>query len=108
MDGLNNALREFFAWTAWGMDKPPAYGAFHLTFTFVGLALSIFAAYKLRKLGDKGNRALLLGCGIFLLICEGIAVPINPFPKWEAEHEIDDKENFLIRVYKKTFGKGKE
>ena len=70
MDGLNNALREFFAWTAWGMEKPPAYGAFHLTFTFVGLALSIFAAYKLRKLGDKGNRALLLGCGIFLLICE--------------------------------------
>lgn len=67
MDALLDA---FMHTTAWPMEKPPAYGAFHLTFTFVGLALSIFTAWKLRKIGDKGNRVLLTGCSVFLLICE--------------------------------------
>ena len=56
--------------TAWSMERPAAYGAFHLTFTFVGLLLSFFLAWRLRKLGDKGNRIFLMGCGIFLLITE--------------------------------------
>ncbi|MBO5323158.1 MAG: YwaF family protein [Oscillospiraceae bacterium] len=70
MHELNTALRNFFAWTAWSMEKPPAYGAFHLVFTFVGLAVSILAARMLRKIGDRGNRILLISCGVFLLVCE--------------------------------------
>ena len=56
--------------TAWPMEKPPAYGAFHLSFTIIGFILSFFLAWKLRNLGNKGRKALLLGCGLFLLISE--------------------------------------
>ena len=44
---------------------------------------------------------------IFLVVCEAIAVPINPFPKWDMQHGMDEKENWLIGLYKKTFGKEK-
>ena len=56
--------------TAWAMEKPAAYGPFHLLYTFVGLILSVFLAWKLRKLGDRGNRILLTVCGVFLAVCE--------------------------------------
>ncbi len=56
--------------TAWPMEKPPAYGAFHLSFTLIGFALSLLLAWKLRNLSKKGSKALLLGCGIFLLVTE--------------------------------------
>ena len=52
------------------MEKPAAYGAFHLTFTFVGLALCIVAAYLLRNVGEKGNRILLVSVGVFLMLTE--------------------------------------
>ena len=64
------SLDAFFAATAWKMVTPPSYGVFHLAFFFVGLALSIFFAWKLRNLGDKGNRILLLSIGIFLVAAE--------------------------------------
>lgn len=56
--------------TAWPMDTPRAYGPFHLTFTAVGLALCILAAYLLRHTGRRGNRAVLLSVGGFLLLTE--------------------------------------
>lgn len=63
-------LSEFIQATAWEMTPPEAYGPFHLTFTFVGIALCAFAAWKLRKLGDKGNRIMLMSLGFFLIVCE--------------------------------------
>ena len=56
--------------TAWAMEKPAAYGTFHLTYTFVGLAVAILLAWSLRNLNDKGNRILLTLCGAFLAVCE--------------------------------------
>lgn len=56
--------------TAWGMDKPKAYGAFHLIFTFAGLAVCVLLAYLLRNTGKRGNRAVLGGVGLFLLVTE--------------------------------------
>ena len=67
MDAL---LERFINATAWSMERPAAYGTFHLSFTFIGLVLSFLFAWKLRKLGDKGNKILLMSCGIFLLVCE--------------------------------------
>lgn len=67
MDAL---LDRFMTWTAWEMTPPTAYGPFHLTFTFVGFAFCLLVAHKLRNLGNKGNRVVLLGCGIFLLLTE--------------------------------------
>lgn len=63
-------LENFINWTAWGMEKPPAYGAFHLTFTFVGLAICILAAYLLRNVSEKGNRIVLISVSSFLIITE--------------------------------------
>ena len=56
--------------TAWGMEKPAAYGAFHLTFTFVGLAICVLVAYLLRNSSEKTNRAVLVSVGVFLMITE--------------------------------------
>ena len=56
--------------TAWPMTPPAPYGPFHLCFAFVGFALCVLAARALRKVGDKGNRIVLLSCGLFLLVSE--------------------------------------
>ena len=67
---MRSFIEELLRMTMWPMTKPPAYGAFHISFTLIGFALCYFAAWKLRKLGEKGSRALLFGCGAFLLITE--------------------------------------
>lgn len=63
-------LKHFIEATAWTMEKPKAYGAFHLIFTFVGLAACILLAYVLRKTGKRGNRIVLTSVGVFLLLTE--------------------------------------
>ncbi len=63
-------LDKFMDMTAWEMAKPTAYGTFHLTFTFVGILLCIVAAWLLRNTGERGNRRLLLGIGVFLMLTE--------------------------------------
>lgn len=63
-------LKHFIEATAWTMEKPKAYGAFHLIFTFVGLAVCILLAYVLRKTGKRGNRIILTSVGVFLLLTE--------------------------------------
>jgi len=52
------------------MERPKAYGAFHLTFFFVGLAVCILAAWLLRKSNERQNRAVLLTVGGLLLVSE--------------------------------------
>ncbi len=56
--------------TAWEMEPPAPYGPFHLIFTFAGLAVSIFLAWRLRNLSDKENRIFLFACGVALAIFE--------------------------------------
>lgn len=70
MDRFNAWLDGIISATAWGMETPKAYGLFHISFTLIGFAICIFAAWKLRKLGEKGNRVLLISVGLFLLVCE--------------------------------------
>ena len=63
-------LNSLMTMTAWEMETPKAYGSFHLTFTFVSIAVCIILALLLRKVGEKGNKAVLLTCGIFLAVTE--------------------------------------
>ncbi len=63
-------MEEIIKATAWEMVPPAAYGTFHLSFLFVGLAVSIGLAYLLRKTNDSQNKRVLLFCGIFLAVCE--------------------------------------
>lgn len=60
----------FLESTAWKMTPPVPYHAFHLIFWIVGLFLSIFIAFMLRRIGDKADRWLIFGIGLFLLISE--------------------------------------
>lgn len=70
MEILSSWLEGLIKATAWEMTKPAPYGAFHLTFTFVGLAVSLFLAWRLRRLSDRGNRILLVSLGVVLLLAE--------------------------------------
>ena len=63
-------LIRFLKWTAWEMTPPEPYGTFHLVFWLTGLALVFFAAFFLRKTGEKANNRLLFGTGLFLLLAE--------------------------------------
>ena len=67
---MDHILKEFINSSAWMMEKPAAYGTFHLSFTFIGLAVSLFLAWKLRNLSSTGNKILLAGCAIFLMLTE--------------------------------------
>lgn len=63
-------MRNFLEATAWTMEKPVPYGAFHLIATFVFLILTVFAAWRLRNADDKANRIILGTVGGFLLLTE--------------------------------------
>jgi hypothetical protein len=45
----------FFQATAWTMDTPKPYGAFHLVLTVLGVSLSIFLARKFSFSGKKSR-----------------------------------------------------
>ena len=50
---MDQWLDRFISATAWAMEKPPAYGAFHILFTLIGFAVCIFAAVADRRVyGD--------------------------------------------------------
>ena len=67
---MNEMLNSWISATAWEMETPKAYGPFHLVFSLIGLVLCVLGAWRLRKLSDRGNRILLVGCGVFLVVCE--------------------------------------
>lgn len=70
MDQVIDTLTDVLALTAWEMEKPKAYGWFHILFMLIGFSLCFFLAWKLRKTGEKGNKAILLTIGIVLVVCE--------------------------------------
>lgn len=67
---MDEVLASFMEWTAWGMERPPSYGAFHLIWTAVALLVCVIFAWKLRNVSEKANRWILLSIGIFLILCE--------------------------------------
>ena len=70
MSRFIEALDQILEATAWKMTPPPAYGIFHLSFTFIGIAVCALLAYKLRNLSERGHK-IVLGCtGGFLILTE--------------------------------------
>lgn len=63
-------LTKFLTETAWPMEKPVAYGTFHLTFFLVEMAVVVLLAWLLRNTDEKQNRTVLLCSGAFLFLCE--------------------------------------
>ena len=67
---LGDWIEAAMAFTAWEMEKPRAYGPFHITLTVIGVFLCIFLARKFRNLGERGSRRLLFSVGMFLVVTE--------------------------------------
>lgn len=63
-------MEQLMELTAWGMEKPTAYGLFHLVFLIGGLAYCAIFAYLLRKSSEKTSNIILFSVGAFLLISE--------------------------------------
>lgn len=40
---------------------------------------------------------------IFTILCEAVAVPINPMPKWGAQYEDERQENTLFNALSRAF-----
>lgn len=70
MNTNSSWLDEWITSTAWEMTPPPAYGAFHLTFTFFGIFLCILLARLFRRADDRQNKWILCGAGVFLMLTE--------------------------------------
>lgn len=74
---------EFLYWTAWEMEKPVGYCAFHIIATAVLLALTILGVWLLRKTNEKQNRIVLGAVGFFLLASEvykiAFHMTVNPY-----------------------------
>ena len=73
----------FFAGTAWEMEKPAAYGWFHILMTLGLLIATVAGAYALRRTNERQNR-IVLGCvGLFLLVTEvykiAFHMTVNPY-----------------------------
>ena len=63
-------LIDFIELTAWKMTPAPLFGAFHLTYLIIGLALCFAAAYLLRRLSERGEKIMFLIIGICLIVSE--------------------------------------
>ncbi len=76
-------MEAFLHWTAWVMEKPTSYGAFHLVATLLLLTAAVAAAWLLRNTGDRGNRIVLAAVGGFLLLTEVYKIlfhiVVNPY-----------------------------
>lgn len=70
MDSISDFLDRIMELTAWEMTKPKAYGPFHLIFTFVGVAVCLLLAWKLRNISERGNKILLISVSAFLMVTE--------------------------------------
>lgn len=63
-------MEAFLHWTAWPMEKPAAYGLFHILMTLGLLGITVLAAWLLRNTNEKQNRVVLGTVGGFLLLTE--------------------------------------
>jgi hypothetical protein len=70
MPAVVETIRDVLSVTAWEMETPKAYGPLHLIFMIGGFFLCFFLAWQLRHISAKTKNRILLGIGIFLVICE--------------------------------------
>lgn len=70
MNSFINWLDKVIDMTAWQAPEPSSYGLFHITFTLVGFALCAVIAWRLRNVGEKQSKAVLVTSGIILVLLE--------------------------------------
>lgn len=63
-------LREILLPALHPMERPEAWGSFHLHFFLIGIPLAVIAAFFLRKLSKRAEKRMFLFIGIVLLLSE--------------------------------------
>ena len=53
----------------------------------------------------KGNIESFERFLIVTLVCEAVAVPVNPLRKWAEQNNVEHVEGFLVRTIRKAIGK---
>jgi len=69
-------------------------------FTLIPLVGAILILEVIKTRVESFERFL-----IFTAACEFVAIPINPFPKWISQNEIEKKGNFLTKIIRNAIGK---
>lgn len=70
LDFVIETIRALLSPTAWEMEIPRTYGLFHILVMVIGFSGCFFLAWRLRNLDERKNKAMILGFGIFLVVCE--------------------------------------
>lgn len=65
-----NIIEEIMKATVHPIDKPSAYGLYHILFMIISLAIIITSCYFMRKSSDKTFKIVLICMGSFLIITE--------------------------------------
>ena len=65
-----SVLKDVLSLTAWEMETPKPYSAFHLALCAAGIPLAVLAARRLAKKRGAAPKAVLFSCGLFLLFLE--------------------------------------
>lgn len=56
--------------TAWKMSPPPLFGAFHLSYTLIGLAVCFGVAYLSKSQSERSEKIMFFAIGLCLVISE--------------------------------------
>ena len=67
---MYEALDALMEASAWAMDPPKAYGAFHILYTLIGFALCGIVAWKLRRVSEKAFKWIIFSIGVVLAVSE--------------------------------------
>lgn len=65
-----NFIEEVMKATVFPIEKPRAYGLYHILFMIISLTIIITFCYFMRKSSDKTFRIVLLSMGMFLILTE--------------------------------------
>ena len=65
-----NLIEKLMKATVYPIDKPSAYGLYHILFMVISLAIIIAFCYLMRKNSDKTFRIVLIVMGSFLILTE--------------------------------------
>ena len=67
---LSGSLQHFLEYTAWRMEVPPMFGAFHIAAVLVAVSIAAAGAVCAKRLSDAGRVRLLAVCGWVLALME--------------------------------------
>ena len=88
---IRTILKYVIKGTTYSMTKQVIEGVLKVVLPLVAI---FFVGYILLKTFQEGMNEFLMVMGI-LIVCETVAIPLNPFPKWLSDHEKKEDQNVI-------------